>query len=332
MSMIELNQDNAGFWSLLHESPRDHCVQGGVKLADDFIDGNVAVHELHALPLRTPDEVTSAYNAGTSRRSARCGHIVTTIVVQRYEVASREAAAVARLVIVEMGAVTEWSGTSGSGPPLFSESASASLQLAHRQGSNRHVTAVARVAQACMERLSDVCSSGSRLVAPTLAIQAKYIVVATVSPHLCHLQESLPILHFAAASAGLQERNCNKPDDYQSRRQLARVLQENQRLRVELAGRGKASSDASATPRQVQQQPSEPREAAELELGSPSPHITKSSQMAAANLRSPRDREKEIRKAITGPPAAQAQRSLGGRDNRTPEHRRRTGTGCMLPR
>jgi len=319
MTMVEMGPDNSGFYNLLQEGPMDRCV--APKLVEDVSEGNLAVHELSTLSLRTREEVLAAQNAGATRRSKWYGHSVLSICVQRHDTINRELVCVARLVIVEIGSLLEgFSGPSIVVPAAFEHGPSPTA----RSGSRRQLEAVTRAAQACIDRTCEVCGSGRQGTVVTAPTQAKILIIASVSPHQRHLQETLPILQLAAASAALQERSTSKPDD--ARRQLAKLLSENQRLRHELV-------DRCRVPSQVENGTTEHSEEAAMT----SPAAVGAS---TPGPRSPRERERDNRRtavAVASAASPAVQRCWGQhcppKESRmTPENRRRAcGASCLLP-
>jgi len=316
MSMVELGPDNTGFFDLLQAGAPERQV--APKLIEDNSDGSMAVQDLSVLSLHTRDEVVSAHAAGTGRRP-RHGHSILTICIQRQDAASQELQRVGGLVVVEMGSLLD--GTCGSSTLAVPDT---------RAGFGRQVSVLTKIAQASMERVGEMHGAVARHVPPqSLPTQAKMLVLATVSPHLCHLQDSLAVLQFSAAVAALQEKQTCKPDDYNCRRQIAKLLQENQRLRTELAERGRVPSQAEATA-------PEPAEgsAQEAEMASPSPGVGRAVASATPNIRSPRDRERDTlrdtRRAAAAAPTPL--RNCRPKESPVPDQKRRVcGTSSSLP-
>jgi len=206
--------------SMVEVAPDDSNVRN---LLQDGVAG-AAVPDVRALTARTSQEVIDAYEVGLAKLSEKRGHTVLSICIQRYDASAREAACAGRLAIVELTSLHEGCANSDS-------KATAERQLA----------AIAKVTQACMERTCEAWVVAHRPSAAVASapLQAKSLLVATVSSDPKDLQASLPVLQLASASSVLQERPSSKPDDYGCRRQLAKSLQENQRLRAELAERGR---------------------------------------------------------------------------------------------
>lgn len=312
LAMIEMGPDNSGFYNLLQDAqPMERCV--APKLVEDSLEGSLAVHELSILSLRTREEVLAAQNDGATRRSKWRGHSILSICVQRHDSVSGELLQAARLVIVEMGSLPESVGpfaavlsASEHGPATSSRSSS---------GCGKQLLAVARVTQACIDRTFEACNGGGRpaTIAPVAPLQAKMVIIASVSTQLRNLEDSLPVLQLAAASSVLQERPPSKPDD-DSRKKMSKLLQENQRLRAELAERGRTSETGPAWDHSEAL-------AHEGEMASPL-SVVKASSMASPNVRSPRERA-ERRTCAT--PASPPRCWGSARESRTPEIRGRRG-------
>lgn len=122
-------------------------------------------------------------------------------------------------------ATSTGSSTTGGSSPNVSDSSG---------DAKRHVAAVAKAAQAALERACEGCHCGNSVG------QAKSLVVACVSQQSSKVPDSLAALQIAAATSSLQERVAPKAEESQCRRQLGRALQENARLRAELQERGRA--------------------------------------------------------------------------------------------
>lgn len=222
VAMTEMVSDTGSVHSLL-PGATEQCVQ-----------------DVSVLSLETSAEVLATHDAGLARRSHGQSHTIFSICVHRRDASTRELACAARLVVVDLAPLPEGScGSSATVPPAGAEVTSG------RSGYGRQLVMVAKNAQACVERACEV-GGGRPQAAASVPLQAKNLVVACVSPRLTELEDSLPILQLAAASNALQERTSARPDDVSSRRQLAKLLQENQRLRAELSERGRVPSQADS--------------------------------------------------------------------------------------
>lgn len=206
--------------SLVEVTPEDSNVRN--LLADGV--AAIPVSDVQALMARTSQEVMEAYDLGMSKLSEKRGHTVLSICIQRYDASAREAACAGRLSIVELTSSHE--GCANSDAKTTAE---------------RQLAAIAKATQACMERTCEawVASYRPSVGVVSAPLQAKTFLIATISSEPKDLQASLSILQLTSASSVLQERASSKPDDYGCRRQLAKLLQENQRLRAELAERGR---------------------------------------------------------------------------------------------
>lgn len=310
VAMVEVAQDNTGFYNLLQEDPTKQSV--APRLVDSGPDNAIPVHDISIVLARTSKEVLAVQSSGATRLSKQRGHSVLSISVQRRCSLTQELACVARLAIVEVGSLPE-----SCTAPSTSEHASSTT--GGKPSCVKQLSMMTRTAQACIDHTCNASGGGrhANLATPSVSAQAKIFLIAFVSPHLQHIQDSVSILQLAAAAVSVQERSSSKPDDISCRRQFAKLMQENTRLRAEIAERGRVPAQADAVDFEQQEAVCQDAEMA--------PQAVTKTSSGTPNMRSPRSH------VAFG--SSSAHRCWGTREHRTPEHRRRTCgiTPCLLP-
>jgi len=348
MSMGEVRQD--GLHDLLLSTPATQGAAGGtvapLVLSTPATTDDAApilpvdVRDLLVLSPRTQEEVLCAYDRAVAVRG--CGHCFVSLC------AARSSGGVARLVIIDHGGTEDGLHCAGAAAAMATV-AVAGPGKGSRDGANaaaaaRSLPRLLRSAQACVDRTSEACGSAATGTSSSAAggiVQGRTLLLAHVSPLERDMQESLSTLQLCVGAASLQERVAPKLNDEggQCRRQFARLLQENIRLRAELHERGGGSGRhdqhasmctgacAAATPSVVvdpeaRSLPEDRRSA----VSSPSP----SARSLAGPLRCSRA---SLR--ATFPRTAGADRGAGlgvSKENRTPDNRRRRlGAAACMP-
>mmetsp|Transcript_30076 Transcript_30076/g.55055 ORF Transcript_30076/g.55055 Transcript_30076/m.55055 type:complete len:741 (-) Transcript_30076:57-2279(-) len=230
-SAAGVGQDSSSFLDLLH-------------------DTETVVQDLGVLSPCARDEVLAAHDKGAA--SSKCDFTVISICADRLDAHTKDAASAGRLTIVNLHSVPDCFSGSGAAmeaeasPTATSSSGTSATPTPTSRGScasegtgvKKDITTAAKVAQACLQRTCE--ASGSRD-----AGQAKLLILTCVSQRNCDAAESLATLQTAASASRIQERSTAKAEESQCRRQLARALQENSRLRSELNERGRVVHDAS---------------------------------------------------------------------------------------
>jgi hypothetical protein len=299
VSMAQMSSDCTELHNLLRDNARHAGLQRST--LDD-----ASSSDLKVVSAQTSHEVMAIYDSVLSQRRGERGHLVFSICLQRSDASAREVACAARLTIVELGSLKIGHGDCSS------ELASIS---------KKQLARVAQVAQVSIDRTCAAWTAGTRRTCSTTAapLQAKTFIIASLSQHSSELQESLAILQLTAASQVLQERSA-KTDDFGTRKQLAKLLQENQRLRAELAERGRGQPQVEGGAVENTDLP-----AAETDISSPAVRRASWSSIASAQSLQDCDRESCFPSLAAAAASASAQRScVKAKDGCSSEGRRRT--------
>lgn len=220
MSWAEADHDQ--LYDLLQEaSPRSN------RQPFEAEDGTPSAQQLGVLYPRTIEEALDELEQGQAARRG-VGHGILSLCMWRRNVQGRQAAAIARLCLVDLGELP--------GDAEVMETYTDPACLADDSGNPRlrAFSSVSKLAQECLN-WTEAFLGGSTSFSPRL------ILVAHISTLEEELAASLSVLHLTASAQRMLERAALlRPESEQSRKQLARLAEENARLREEYQERYQA--------------------------------------------------------------------------------------------